>query len=414
MRPHVRILLMVGALTMAVAAPVSSARQAPRDGNEEVRGLWVLRTSLQTEADVDWVVRTAVDGGYNTVFVQVRGRGDAYYTSTIEPAATTSAGRALSFDPLGRVLDRAHAAGLQVHAWFNVNLVASAVRMPSDATHIVRRRPEWVMTPAALAGRRNQTGAARVDAIRRWTEQRNETVEGLFLSPIPEPAQMYTVSVVQDLLRRYALDGLHLDYVRYPSPDFDYGDLALEAFREWMSPRTPPADRERLDARRASDPLIWTRTYPDTWTSFRRDRLTSLVTRIREVVDEVRPGAQLTAAVVPMAEDARARKLQDWSLWAEHGLLDAVLPMAYATDARTYAQQVADATRAAGGRRVWIGIGAWRLPAATTGAYIQEARRQGAPGFVLFSYDGLLEADRSGAVFTRLRPFVVDGAGPSR
>ncbi len=77
------------------------------------------------------MVRTARDHGFNTLLVQVRGRGDAYFTSSLEPRAAELQRQPASFDPLATVLAEAHEAGLRVHAWVNVNLVSSAADLPS-------------------------------------------------------------------------------------------------------------------------------------------------------------------------------------------------------------------------------------------------------------------------------------------
>ena len=106
---------------------------------EEVRGLWVLRSSLSSPQSVASLIRTASASGFNTLFVQVRGRGDAYYRGGIEPRAVELSTPARSFDPLRDVIAAAHAAGLRVHAWVNVNLVSSAADLPDGAR--ARRLP---------------------------------------------------------------------------------------------------------------------------------------------------------------------------------------------------------------------------------------------------------------------------------
>ncbi len=391
----------------AFGAPVSVAT-TPVPVTDEVRGLWVLRSSLASAERVDEVIRTAVDGGYNTLLVQVRGRGDAYYPSTLEPRALELQGQPSTFDPLQRTIERAHAAGLQVHAWLNVNLVASAATLPQARTHVVVRHPAWVMVPQALAASmatRDPASTGYLTPLARWTRDRNATVEGLFLSPIPEGSQVYTLSIIRDLLERYTLDGLHLDYIRYPTPDFDYSAGALDAFRADRFEAATPAERQRLDALRRTDPTAWTRAYPQAWDAFRRDRLTTLVSRIRALVQETRPQAVVSAAVIPVAADARRYKLQDWSAWAQQGLLDAVAPMAYATTVAEFSKQIQATKSGAHGRPVWAGIGAWRLPVARTADHIRAARAANAEGIVLFSYDSLLTAvSPRGAYFTRLRP----------
>lgn len=377
----------------------------------ETRGLWVLRSSLASPERIAELVRTATAGGYNTLLVQVRGRGDAYYDSTIDPRATELSRQPASFDPLAHTLEVAHAAGLKVHAWFNVNLVSSAITVPRVREHIVVRHPEWLMVPRALAGtlgRLDPTAAGYVGQLARWTRGEAESVEGLYLSPVPEGAQDYTLSVITELMRAYPLDGLHLDYVRYPSADFDYSRAAVQAFRAAQTAVTPLAERARLDHLAKTDLTAWPRMYPDAWDTFRRHRLTTLVTRIRDVVKMERPAALVSSAVVPDPEEARTMKFQDWSAWAEAGLLDVICPMAYAMSVDAFAAQVTVATAAAHGRPVWAGIGAWRLPVGRAADHVAAARRAGAAGVVLFSYDSLLTTGSPrGVYFTRLRASLV-------
>lgn len=385
--------------------PVTHAQPPAQD---EVRGLWVLRSTLTSSARIDELIRSAVDGGYNTLLVQVRGRGDAYYASRIDPRADELRAQPPDFDPLDLTITRAHQAGLKVHAWFNVNLVASATTVPRDAAHIVVRQPDWLMVPRALAGplsRLDPRSAGYVSQLARWTRSQSATVEGLFLSPIPEASQEYTLSVVRDLLERYPVDGLHLDYIRYPTAEFDYSPAALAAFRADRATDATPAERERLDRLARTDPTAWTRAFPLQWESYRHARLTVLVERLRTLLLETRPGAVLSAAVVPVAADARRQKLQDWSAWAERGLLDVICPMAYATDVRDYAQQIDDAVASAHGRPVWAGLGAWRLTVPQATEHLRAARRRDVAGVLLFSYDSL-QASTSprGTYFTRLRP----------
>ena len=82
-------------------------------------------------------------------------------------------------------------------------------------------------------------------------------------------------------------------------------------------------------------------------------------------------------------------RLQDWRGWLGAHLVDAVAPMAYTQEPARFAEQIAAARDIAGGRAVWAGIGAYRLTPAQTVENIQAARKLGAAGFVLFSYDSL-------------------------
>src|SRR3954468_16945827 len=111
---------MIGLLALLLVGP--SLPSIPRQ--PEMRGLWVVRTGLTSPESVDRVVDDAARAGFNALFVQVRGRGDAFYASRVVPRSELLRGAPADFDPLGRLLARARARGLQVHAWVNVLLTA--------------------------------------------------------------------------------------------------------------------------------------------------------------------------------------------------------------------------------------------------------------------------------------------------
>ena len=132
-------------------------------------------------------MRSARASGFNTLLVQVRGRGDAYFADGLEPRADGLAAQRADFDPLQTVITSARAEGLRVHAWVNVNLVASAAELPAGRGHIVYRHPEWLMVPRPLAvelARADVRSPEFLGRLARWTRAADD-VEGLFISPVP-------------------------------------------------------------------------------------------------------------------------------------------------------------------------------------------------------------------------------------
>jgi len=380
------------ALLWQPGAAMRVRAQAPEAG-VETRALWVLRTSLTSPASISGLVRTAKEQGFNTLLVQVRGRGDAYYASSLEPRAADLARQAPTFDPLASVLAEAHAAGIRVHAWMVVNLVSSAVDLPASPQHLVVRHPEWLMVPRPIAqalARVDPTNPGYTGRIARWTRGELDTVEGLYASPVLPEAAAYAAQVVADLARRYDVDGVHLDYARYPNPQFDYSRFAIAQFRAEMRPRLTPAVRGEMDRAEVDDLFAYPDRFPAEWKAFRRARMTQLVAGVRQSLRAARPAAVLSAAVAPDAQDAAEERLQDWRAWLAGGLVDAIAPMAYTQEPARFADQIAAARELAGPRAVWAGIGSYRLSPSQTIENIQASRRLGAAGFVLFSYDSLI------------------------
>src|SRR5215472_10834437 len=183
------------ALMVAVAAAVLCAPVTARD---EVRALWVARTSLTSAQAIDSMVAAARQSGFNTLLIEIRGRGDSYFLNGLEPRPSALAMQP-SFDPLAEAITKAHARGLAVHAWINVNLVAGT-SVPGARGHIVYKHPEWLMVPRPIAADLASLDPAGPEYLGRLTRYaRNQTpdVEGLYLSPATGGAVEYTAGVVR-------------------------------------------------------------------------------------------------------------------------------------------------------------------------------------------------------------------------
>jgi uncharacterized lipoprotein YddW (UPF0748 family) len=389
-------LLLVSAHADQSGVPATPAR-------DEVRALWVVRTSLTSPSAIDEMVTAARAGGFNTLLVQVRGRGDAYYLGGGEPRPSALIPQP-DFDPLARTLSAAHSAGLTVHAWINVNLVAGS-DLPIARNHVVYRHPEWLMVPRSMGddfATLDPTGPEYLGRLVRYARSRPSETEGLYLSPVTPGAIAYTSAVVRDIVERYAVDGVHFDYMRYPNEDFDYSRETVAAFRRLVSADLSGTERMRYEALEKSEPLLYTRAFADRWRAFRAERLTALLVQLCETVRTARPGAAISAAVSPDPIEAATRRLQDWPAWLARGLLDIVCPMASDTDNAAFASQIAAAREAAGRHAVWAGIGADRLSHEQIIDDIRTARRVGAGGVVLFSYDSLVAPARGSGYLSRL------------
>jgi uncharacterized lipoprotein YddW (UPF0748 family) len=351
-----------------------------RPSELEMRGLWVVRTALVSPQAVDRVVDEAREAGFNALFVQVRGRGDAFYDSHLVSRSSLLWQQPGDFDPLARLLERARAAGLTVHAWMNVLLTAHFTQ-PLPAGHVLRLHPDWLMVPRAAAGGGLAASPAALPRIVAQAARGDGDVEGYYLSPSAPGVAEHLEAVVRELLRGYPVQGLHLDFIRYPGPDYDYSRPALEGFHR---------------ARGGSDLVASPAQDPAAWDAYRRDTLTALVVRLGKAAREEQPGVVLSAAVVPDEAQAVSHRYQHWPSWMERGLLDALCPMTYTPDSRIFRQQLEHVlTHVVGSRpAVWAGIGAYRLPLAGILEKVRIARESGVSGVLLFSHESIQPGDR--------------------
>jgi len=372
---------------IVISSTISFRAAAP----EQTRALWITRTTLTSPESIKQMVAAAQAGGFNTLLVQVRGRGDAYYSATIEPRAAELTGKP-SFDPLATVLADAHAAGLKVHAWVAVNLVSSSVSLPASRDHVIYRAPEWLMVPRELAAEMKKIdlrSPAYVGRLARWTRAHSSIVEGLYTSPLHPAAQDHAAAVIGEIAAKYPIDGVHLDYVRFPNEEFDYSPGAMDQFKTAIAADLNDREKREAAARELIDPAAYPNLFPERWSDFRRSRLTSLIIKIRTAVKTARPGTLVSAAVVPDAQMAFTSRMQDWRGWIDQSLLDVICPMAYTAESEIFQKQIAAARAYAGSRPVWAGIGAYQLSPAQTLAHIAAANKLGVAGIILFSYESL-------------------------
>ncbi|HHW15452.1 MAG TPA: family 10 glycosylhydrolase [Firmicutes bacterium] len=318
------------ALIVIVTAlvPPPAAAQLPSG----LRGLWVPRWGL---ADPRWVGRMvddAAQAGFNALFVQVDGRGEAYYRSDLLPPADGLG----DYDPLADILTRAHAKGLAVHAWINAFTVGLPGKRPASARHVLNAHPEWVTYDAA--------GQSLLD----WDLARaRRNLAGYFLDPGLPEVQDFVAAVVDEVARRYPVDGIHLDYIRYPGPDMGYH----------------PAVRQAFVARYGVDPLTMAASSPlrPVWDEWRRVQVTQVVRRAAAAARLARPGILVSAAVFPSLDEARRRRYQDWPRWVLEGDLDFVAPMAYSASTPEVEAWLAAGWQAAPAQSVFPGLGAYKF-----------------------------------------------------
>ena len=356
---------------------------------DEVRALWVARDSLRDPAAVRALVEQAAGGGFNTLLVQVRSRGDALYRSLLEPRPEFLSDQP-GFDPLQLVIEEAHARGVAVHAWVNAYLVWSAVDPPRDPSHLVNAHPEWLAVPRALGRRlydRDPRDPRYVQPLIDYAAANVDLVEGLYTSPSHPEVQERLLRVWGDLATGYDLDGIHHDFIRFATSAFDYSRSSLERFQAWARPLVDARRYDELAAAARDDPYAMADALPELWGRFRRDAVTDLVRRSYREVKARRPDLVVSAAVLPDWRSAARWQFQDWSSWLADGIIDVAVPMAYTSDDELFRDRIDAALAAAGAPgRVWAGVGAYRNPVEHTVRQIELARTAGAGGIAVFAY----------------------------
>lgn len=354
----------------------SNAQDSP---SGELRAVYLTTTNSldwpksfdagEQQSSLRRIVRDLKKANFNAIFFQVRARGDAYYRSRYEPWAenlTGTLGKDPGWDPLRLLLDEAHAAGIEVHAWFNVYKVRGPVAPPpSSPQHPVR----------------SLRHAAVLFDNEYW------------LDPGRPEVRDHLLRVLLDLVRSYDIDGVCFDFIRYPLGDFP--------------------DRETYRDHGNGVPL-------DEW---RRENVTRFVRQAYAAVMQEKPSIKMGAAplgnfggALSAQPDSRSARggvgefYQDARTWLKNGWLDYLAPQVYwAMEFETQGPDFAHITKSwlkeAGERHIYISIGAYKpeILAQLSGQIIA-TRRLGAQGQIFFRYENVKEMSFFDKVYAEPAP----------
>jgi uncharacterized lipoprotein YddW (UPF0748 family) len=266
-------------------------------GPPQYRAMWVdaFNDGIKSRGQVEKLIADAHRANLNALIVQVRKRGDAYFNrSREEPRATDITG-SRGFDPLGYVIQLAHASRprIEVHAWLNTFFAG-------QESGVYRTHGDWV----------NLT---------------NDGSTGGFLDPGNPEVQAYTHKLFMDVARNYDVDGVHMDFVRYAGATWGYTPASLAQYKHDTGATSTPAPE---DAR---------------WQAWRRDRVTAFVRDLHTDLQQQRPSVKLSAALICFGGGpatpadwiytaAYKSVFQDWRDWLAKGYLDFGVPMNYDSD----------------------------------------------------------------------------------
>jgi uncharacterized lipoprotein YddW (UPF0748 family) len=369
-----------------------AARQAlwqsfPRDrpyAQAEIRAMWLDRGTIVRAGSrqrLAAVFDRLQAAGINTVFIETVNASYPIYPSRVAPQQNPLTRR---WDPLEAAVELAHERGMELHAWVWVfaagnQLHNRLLNQPADYPGpVLNAHPTW-------AGYDNQGSTIPPGQTKP------------FFDPANPDLRRYLLRLVEEIITRYDVDGVQLDYIRYPFQDpsanrtYGYGVAARQQF-EAIAGIDPLAVSPRLDVQQPRAVQERQRFLWDRWTEFRIQQVTSFVAEVSRLVKRERPDIVLSTAVFAKPEHERRQKIQqDWGTWADRGLVDWIVLMSYAQDTNAFESLI----------RPWVlhadysptlvipGIRLLNLSEPAVVDQLQALRDLPAPGYALFAVDNL-------------------------
>jgi uncharacterized lipoprotein YddW (UPF0748 family) len=343
-------------------APAVSAQLAlaytmtSRGKHGEIRGVWDHDGVGLFPGDWDRTCELLAARGVTAILPNHAWGGLAHYPSRILPRSNT---HRLHGDQLQQCVRAAARHGLEVHVW----------------------KVCWNMGNAPAAFRDRLQDAGRLQRDEHGASQP-------WLCPSHPENRRQELDALKEMARDYPIDGVHLDYIRYPGPDACFCAGCRARFQQQTAVKVSAWPGEVREKGRFHRQFL-------TW---RADQITALVHDVSREVRAVRPGLRVSAAVFRSYPSCRDSVGQDWKTWLDRGYVDFVCPMNYTESAEGFRATTRLQRSVAGNAgRLAPGIGVLsgesQLGAAETAAQVVAARELQTAGFVFFDLSPTLMDD---------------------
>jgi len=323
--------------------------------NNEFRGVWNHSGLGLYPGNWNRTCQVLSQSGITAVFPNILWAGAAHfpskYVSQIESSKPFG-------DQLAQCVRAARASGLEIHVWKVCWNLAFA---PKNFIESMRKQ-------------------GRVQKNTRGEPQN-------WLCPSDPSNIALELSTIEEVLNNYDLDGVHLDYIRYPDANACYCAGCRQRFENWCGQKVKNWPREVVYGRQSGNYKTW-----------RNAQITNFVRAVRNEMKKIKPRAKLSAAVYPKYPDCTESMGQDWGLWLKEGLVDFVCPMDYFPNVSSFRETVGrQLALQTNGKRIYPGIGATLdegdLDAEVFLGQIRALRERGAGGFMLFDLNPSLAAN---------------------
>ena len=360
----------------------------------EIRAIWLDRGTIvraKSEQDLAKVFDQLAAMGFNTVFFETVNASYPIYPSRVAPEQNPLV---RGWDPLAAAVKLAHERGMELHAW--VWLFAAAnqrhnalLNQPANYPGpVLAAHPDWAI-------------------VNRQGRLFDQNTKKAFLDPANPEVRRYLMALLEEIVTRYAVDGIQLDYIRYPFQDpsvdqtYGYSQVARQQFQELTG-----VDPIKVYPRQRD---LWQK-----WIDFRIRQIDSFVVSLSQRLRSAkrptdaprigsassaaasgltqRPSLILSAAVFALPRSERLQRLQqNWEDWAIRGDIDLMVPMTYALDTNGLQKLAEPLLRQSTLSSVLIlpGIRLLNLPDIVAIDQMQLLRDSPAGGYALFAVENL-------------------------
>ena len=276
--------------------------------NVDSKCLWIKKDNILDSTSVDSVFNFALKNKINKLFIESISDGEALYNSNLiyKYAQIDS-----MFDPLNYFLTKTEYSNIKVHAWINTYLLWSKPTPPSNENHFYYNCNNCFESD--FNGKSDGEINLYLNQSKNW--------EGVYISPMHKQVNNYLLSLINDLFKNYAIDGLLLDYIRYQDNFYGYNKDGINDFIDIYNMDPRDINRGIISTRFGySEALI--DSINNNWDSFRRNKITEFIRSVKYNILKDSLNIKLSVAVKPDYMQAKERWYQDWMSWINEDIVD--------------------------------------------------------------------------------------------
>lgn len=339
----------------------------------EIRAVWFDRGTIvkaKSKEDLKPLFDRMAEAGINTIFFETVNASYPIYPSRVAPEQNPMT---KGWDPLQAAIELAHERNMELHAWAWIFAAANEGHnriLGQEDNYlgpVLARNPSWVL--------KDQNGAVF---------NRTPGFKKAFFDPANPYVRNYLYALLEEIATNYNVDGIQLDYIRYP-------------FQDSHSRQTfgyTPASRHFFKETHGVDPNNIQKSSPawSVWNGFKIRQIDTFVAEVSQGLKKKRPDLIISAAVFPMDRNERLNVLQQhWEEWIYSGWVDVVTLMTYALDTGSFEARTQSIQELAGRNSSLIipGIRLLSVPETETFDQVQSIRNMPTAGYALFAAENL-------------------------
>lgn len=350
----------------------------------EARGIW-HRPKENNLEKLLLMLDDLKNTNINEIYVETLWDGFAIYPSKVFPYHPRIQGDFGKYgnDYLKALINEAKLRNISVHAWVENFFVGNIKGLHSE---VWENHPDWQIIN--YNNLRYQTG-----------KPGNEEEGFLFFDPSNPEAQEFVLSFYEELLKSYEIDGLQLDYIRYPAANENY--IYSTGYTEYAMNKFMEDVNLKIDDMRE---FVKDENNYELWNKWRQSQITNFVKRVYDKVLNLRNDILFSIAVGPDPDYAKINLMQDWGTWVRNGWIDIVCPMAYVRSNEQIRAIVEKQNRITNNYTYnYTGVSPTydKLPDIYNTYFIDESYKSGALGSVIFAYHNLEKNPNVKAVLKR-------------